>query len=353
LPEFSQPRSIETHFPADAEELVLFPAETKDPGTTEDTAFTGTTEDTAYTGTTEDMAYTGTTEDTAYTGPIAICNTATADTEVDADSGEGADAGAMESALSQNITGSYKGHFELKRLHDMSDLIDLDVSELLKFLTQKFMLPCQPDRKVAYSLSHLVAFFEQICTNNVAEIGLNNVTLEMVHEKLSLHTASLRHLIWCKIFLFLESNEASFLSICEDRPDQTWRRFLVGVSISIIKFVRLPSGVSIPLFDFDSLKSYVEVLLGAFCPDLRDSCSGEVFSTFFGHSSRQEVVYSNQLSMKRYSFQNTEACRKRHEQVLSELMNDECMNPTREEEILLNLLNPNASFPIAQNYLTG
>mgnify|MGYP006148841971 CR=1 FL=1 len=66
--------------------------------------------------------------------------------------------------------------------------------------------------------------------------------------------------------------------------------------------------------------------------------------------NRQEVLYSNQLSMKRYIFKNSEVCRnKMHEQVLSELMNDECMNPTLEEAVMLNWLNPNARFPIAQN----
>ena len=66
--------------------------------------------------------------------------------------------------------------------------------------------------------------------------------------------------------------------------------------------------------------------------------------------NRQEVLYSNQLSMKRYISKNSEVCRnKMHEQVLSELMNDEYMNPTLEEAVMLNWLNPNARFPIAQN----
>jgi len=67
-----------------------------------------------------------------------------------------------------------------------------------------------------------------------------------------------------------------------------------------------------------------------------------------------EVLYSNQFKMKRYCFKNSNACMlKRREQLLSDLMNDECMNPNAEEVAMLRWLKPNALFPIALNPLSG
>ena len=67
-----------------------------------------------------------------------------------------------------------------------------------------------------------------------------------------------------------------------------------------------------------------------------------------------EMLYSNQFKMKRYSFKNSNACMlKRREHLLSDLMNDECMNPNAEEAAMLSWLKPNARFPIALNPLSG
>jgi hypothetical protein len=61
-----------------------------------------------------------------------------------------------------------------------------------------------------------------------------------------------------------------------------------------------------------------------------------------------EMLYSNQFKMKRYSFKNSNACTlKRREHLITEMMNDECMNPNDEEAAMLRWLKPNARFPIA------
>ena len=70
--------------------------------------------------------------------------------------------------------------------------------------------------------------------------------------------------MWSKISLFLESNWVSFLSICVDRPGKAWRRALIGVSLDMDKFVKLPSGKILFPFKFESLKSYAEDMLGSF-----------------------------------------------------------------------------------------
>ena len=80
---------------------------------------------------------------------------------------------------------------------------------------------------------------------------------------------------------FLKSNWASFLSICEDRLDKAWHRSLIGVSLGVDKFFKLPSGESLSPFKFDSLESYVEDILGSLRIGLKANCSEEVFSTFF------------------------------------------------------------------------
>ena len=80
--------------------------------------------------------------------------------------------------------------------------------------------------------------------------------------------------------LFLESNWASFLSICEDRPDKAWRRSLICVSMDIAKFFVLPCGKSLSPFKSDSLKSYVEEILGSLCIGLKAFYSDEVSVPF-------------------------------------------------------------------------
>ena len=112
----------------------------------------------------------------------------------------------------------------------------------------------------------------------------------MLQEQFALLVDSVKKLIWCKVLLFLESNWASFLSICEDRPDKAWHRSLIGVSLGIDKFFKLPSGESLSPFKFDSLKSYVEDILGSLCIGLKANCSEEVFSTFFGNSNLPGVL---------------------------------------------------------------
>ena len=67
-----------------------------------------------------------------------------------------------------------------------------------------------------------------------------------------------------------------------------------------------------------------------------------------------DVMFCFQLQLKKYRFLNSNACMlKRQEQVLSDLMNDECMNPNAEEADMLRWLNPNARFPFARNCFSG
>ena len=114
--------------------------------------------------------------------------------------------------------------------------------------------------------------------------SLQCLELSKGKDQLALLAASVKKFVWSKVLLFLESNWASFLSICEDRPDKAWRRSLICVSMDIAKFFVLPSGKSLSPFKFESLKSYVEDILGSLCIGLKANCSEELFSTFFGNS---------------------------------------------------------------------
>ena len=67
-----------------------------------------------------------------------------------------------------------------------------------------------------------------------------------------------------------------------------------------------------------------------------------------------DEMYCSQLQLKKYMFMNSNACMlKRQEQVLLDLMNDECMIPSAEEVAMFCWLNPHARFPIAQNSFSG
>ena len=81
------------------------------------------------------------------------------------------------------------------------------------------------------------------------------------------------------------------MSIREDRPDKAWRRALVGVSLDIDKFVKVPSGKILFPFKFEPLKSSVEDISGSFCIGLKATYSDEVFNTFFGNPN----VHAGQL----------------------------------------------------------
>ena len=64
------------------------------------------------------------------------------------------------------------------------------------------------------------------------------------------------------MLLFLESSDASFLAICEDRHDPAWQRHLVSVSLNIDKFFAMPGGKSVSPFKYNTLKCLVEETLG-------------------------------------------------------------------------------------------
>ena len=67
-----------------------------------------------------------------------------------------------------------------------------------------------------------------------------------------------------------------------------------------------------------------------------------------------DEMFCSQLQLKQHRFMNSNACMlKRQAQILSDLMNDECMNPNAEEAAMLRWLNPNARFPIARNSFSG
>ena len=105
-----------------------------------------------------------------------------------------------------------------------------------------------------------------------------------MHDQFSSALWNVQKLIWAKILLFLVSNWASFLSICEDRPDNEWRRFLIGISLNTDKFFIFPSGKSHSPYKFDSLKSYVEDILSPLCIGLKAAYPEKVISSFFRYS---------------------------------------------------------------------
>ena len=61
--------------------------------------------------------------------------------------------------------------------------------------------------------------------------GLNSLQHSTWIEQFNLLVDSVRKVIWTKVVLFLEGNLASFVSICEDRPNIAWRRHVTRVSI--------------------------------------------------------------------------------------------------------------------------
>ena len=215
----------------------------------------------------------------------------------------GEDAAGVEEVSCRSGGSADRSNFELIHLHEFDDLIALDETSYLKLLCLQFLLPCQPDKWVVSCLSHIVVFFEQRCAKYA--FAVQGLVQEQLAEQIALLVDSVKKLVWSKILLFLESNWASFLSICEDRPDKAWRRALIGVSLGIDKFVKLPSGKILFPFKYESLKSHVENILGTFCIGLKATFSDEEFSTFFGNPnvhSVSELVYSNQVRLKRYSF---------------------------------------------------
>ena len=100
-------------------------------------------------------------------------------------------------------------------------------------------------------------------------------------EQLNLLVSGVQQIMWAKVFLFLENNRASFLSIGEDRPDKAWQRHLIRVSLDNAKLLVLPCGKSLSPHKFEFFKTQVERLLKTLCNELKAIYSEEVYSAFF------------------------------------------------------------------------
>ena len=116
-----------------------------------------------------------------------------------------------------------------------------------------------------------------------------------VINQLNLLVACVQKLVWAKVWLFLGSNKASFLSVYEGQPDKAWQHHLVCVSLEIAKFFKLPCGKSLYPIKIDLLKSKVEGLMRPLCDFLKEvyaedcklffSCSKDIPCTeLIGHS---------------------------------------------------------------------
>ena len=80
----------------------------------------------------------------------------------------------------------------------------------------------------------------------------------------------MRKVIWTKAVHFLDGNLVSFMKICEDRPDLTWRRHVARVSVEMAKYFSFPHGFSCNPFKYGPLLSYLEEALVPLCKFLFD-----------------------------------------------------------------------------------
>ena len=75
------------------------------------------------------------------------------------------------------------------------------------------------------------------------------------------------------------------MSICEVRPDNEWRRFLIGISRNSDKFFIFPFGKSHSPYEFESLKSDVEDIISPLCIGLEAAYPEKVINSFFKYSA--------------------------------------------------------------------
>ena len=66
--------------------------------------------------------------------------------------------------------------------------------------------------------------------------GFNSLQHPTYLEQYNLLVDSVRKAIRTRVAHFLDGNLGSFMAICEDRPDMTWRRHVAKVSIEMAKF---------------------------------------------------------------------------------------------------------------------
>ena len=187
---------------------------------------------------------TGTTEDTAYTGPIAICNTAKLIEELE------------QKCFSES---------------------NQDFGKSIFLACGQLFCSGNTERSGGLDLTVLVESSESICKNHHLSIcdlikmqGISSMQLSTGIEKRNSLVDSVTKVIWIQIAIFLEGNLASFVSICEDRPNSTWRRHVARIAVQIAKYFSFPEGVLNP-FKFDDLQSYVGKIIVPICKFLFDN----------------------------------------------------------------------------------
>ena len=125
------------------------------------------------------------------------------------------------------------------------ELHDCDGIAFLKAIHKKCYQFCCLGKTVSSSILDLAEFFEStefVCKNYHASIcdlikmqGISSLQLSTGIELMKLLVVSVTKVIWIQVALFLEGNLASFVSICEDRPNLAWRRHVTRVAVEIAK----------------------------------------------------------------------------------------------------------------------
>ena len=114
--------------------------------------------------------------------------------------------------------------------------------------------------------------------------GFNSLQHPTYLEQYNLLVDSVRKAIRTRVAHFLDGNLGSFMAICEDRPDMTWRRHVARVSVEMAKFFSFPHGISCNPFKYGPLLSFLEeaivplckFLLAQFTPPTCAPCSSVV-----------------------------------------------------------------------------
>ena len=125
------------------------------------------------------------------------------------------------------------------------------------------------DNSNGLGLAELLVSCESVCTMHSNELkgsiilhGPQILQIDTGIEQLANLVGCVKKVMWPKVLLFLESGEASFLSICEDRHVPAWQRHLISVSLYMDKFFEMPGGKSVSPFKYNTLKCLVEETLG-------------------------------------------------------------------------------------------
>ena len=148
------------------------------------------------------------------------------------------------------------------------------ISLCLKRFTKKCVFFCCSDNTKSSCCLDLTLFVESsefLCKKHQAAIrelinlhGFNSLQHPTYLELYNLLVDSVRKAIWTQVVHFLDGNFVSFMAICEDRPDMTWRRHVARVSVEMAKYF-FPHGLSCNPFKYGPLLSFLEEALVPLC----------------------------------------------------------------------------------------